>query len=117
MLAIEAATASAKAQELFNSSHNGFMAGRYAQQIVSTPGTKADYWDASSGEAPSPLEKLSGFTPNISSANPQVFRYTFRMLTWQATTVNGKKSNATGERISKDFVSSPARQSMRTLES
>ncbi|MGA9585956.1 MAG: DUF2950 family protein [Terracidiphilus sp.] len=107
LLAIDAAAAIAKAQELyFKSSHNGFTAGRYAQQIVSTPGTKDGlYWDASEGGAPSPLEKLAGFSANASSTNPQVFHgYMFRILTWQETAGKGGRGNVTSGNISKDFA-------------
>lgn len=112
LLAIDATAAIAKAQEL-KSSQNHYATGLYAQRIVSTPGTKDGlYWDASKGEAPSPLTKLSGFAPNASSANPQVFHgYTFRMLTGQGTTAKGNKNDVTDGRINKDFaiIASPAK--------
>ena len=104
LLAIDATVAIAKAQELYlKSSHNGYPAGRYAQQILSTPGTKDGlYWDASKGEAPSPLKQLSGFAPNASSTNPQVFHgYTFRMLTSQETR---SKDDLRAGRVTEDFA-------------
>jgi hypothetical protein len=114
LLAIDAAAAIAKAQELYvKSSHSGHAAGRYAQQIVSTPGTKDGlYWDASKGEAPSPLERLSGFAANAGSTQPHVFHgYTFRMFTSQRTAPKGNKNHVTDGRISGDFavIASPAK--------
>ena len=113
LLAIDASVAIAKAQELHvKSSHNGFTAGRYAQQIVTTPRTRDGlYWDASKGGVPSPLEKLSGFAPNATSTQPQVFHgYTFRILTSPGTGARGK-NDVTDGRITEDFaiIASPVK--------
>jgi hypothetical protein len=114
LLAIDATVTIAKAQELyFRSSDNGYAAGRYAQQIVGTPGTKDGlYWDASKGEARIPLEKQSGFAANASSTQPQVFHgYTFRLFTSQRTAARGTKNHVSDGRISEDFaiIASPAK--------
>jgi Protein of unknown function (DUF2950) len=114
LLAIDATAAIAKAQELyFRNSHDGYGSGRYAQQIVSTPGTKDGlYWDASKGEVPSPLGKLSGFAANTSSANPQVFHgYTFRIITSPERDAKASKNDVNDRRTDKDFVviASPAK--------
>jgi hypothetical protein len=113
LLAIDATAAIAKAQEAcFKSSRKRHVAGMYAQRIVSTPGTKDGlYWDASNGEAPSPLEKLSGFAASASSTNPQVFHgYTFRILTSQGSAAKGNNNYVPDGRITEDFavIASPA---------
>jgi hypothetical protein len=113
LLAIDATEAIAKAQELYSkSSHKRHVTGLYAQRIVSTPGTKDGlYWDASKGEAPSPLERLSGFAANASASSPLVFHgYTFRMVTSRGTAAKGNKNSVTDGRITEDFavIASPA---------
>jgi hypothetical protein len=96
LLAIDAVSAIANAQELyFKSSSDPRAAHQYAQRIISTPGTRDGlYWGVSEGQPSSPLGRLSDFMGNISHGEPQIFDgYSFRILAAQGEAAKGGQKN------------------------
>ena len=96
LLAIDACSAIANAQELyFRNAHHGKPPHEYAQTIISTPGKKDGlYWGASANEPASPLGNLQDFAKKaIAAAKPNaqpVFDgYSYRILTAQGDQANG----------------------------
>jgi hypothetical protein len=96
LTAIAACLATADAQQqYFSQTHDGDSAKQYAQRFVSDEGKQNGlYWNASEGQAPSPLGPLGNFAKAVgyrsSGDKPQPFNgYYFRILTKQGDKVQG----------------------------
>jgi len=92
LLAIDACSALANAQEIF---FNSGTAREYAQRIISTPGKEDGlYWPAREANAPSPLHHLSQLSKSSLASSPNddplvIDGYTLRVLTSQGDDAPG----------------------------
>jgi hypothetical protein len=96
LLAVDAVLAIADAEgTYFPKAHDGNPAHQYTQVIVSAPGKQDGlYWDASKGQDPSPLGKLSDFATSpiapLGPGEPQVLDgYSLRILAAQGAKAKG----------------------------
>jgi hypothetical protein len=111
LLAIDAVSAIANAQELyFKSAHDGKPAHEYAQKILSSPGKQDGlYWQAAKNQPSSPLG-LDGFAKDVISsiqpdADPTFDGYSFRILTAQGQNAGeGAKSYLAGRKMAGGFA-------------
>ena len=96
LLAIDACSALAKAQEVY---FNTGDAREYAQRVVSTPGMHDGlYWPAPQTQASSPLGRLSQFPKSSLASSPTdeplvIDGYTLRILTAQGDEAPGGAQN------------------------
>ena len=92
LLAIDACSALANAQEIY---FNSGTAREYAQRIISTPGKEDGlYWPAREANAPSPLHHLSQLPKSSLASSPNddplvIDGYTLRVLTAQGDEAQG----------------------------
>ena len=118
LLAIDAATSMANAEELYyRKSHDGKSLHQYAQIILSSPGKQDGlHWEAPEGAPSSPLGRLSEFVNSAQASTvdgtPVFDGYTFRILTAQgAGARSGSKSYVVGGKLRGGFaiIASPVK--------
>jgi hypothetical protein len=96
LLAIDAVSAMARAEDLyFKHHHDGAKDHQYAQKILSTPGKQDGlYWEVPQDEPSSPLGRLNDFAKDVVTSPqpgvPPIFDgYSFRVLTAQGDEAKG----------------------------
>jgi Protein of unknown function (DUF2950) len=108
LLAIDACSALANAQEIF---FNSGIEGEYAQRIISTPGKEDGlYWPAREVKAPSPLHHLGQLPKSSLASSPTddplvIDGYTLRVLTSQGDdALGGAKSYVVDGKMTEGFA-------------
>jgi Protein of unknown function (DUF2950) len=108
LLAIDACSALANAQEIY---FNSGTAREYAQRIISTPGKEDGlYWPAREANAPSPLHHLSQLPKSSLASSPNddplvIDGYTLRVLTAQGDdSQGGAKSYVVDGKMTNGFA-------------
>ncbi|HSY70627.1 MAG TPA: DUF2950 family protein, partial [Alloacidobacterium sp.] len=112
LLAIDAVSAIANAQELyFKSAHDGKPAHEYARKILSSPGKQDGlYWQVAKNQPSSPLGRVDDFAKDVISstqpdADPTFDGYSFRILTAQGQNAGeGAKSYLAGGKMAGGFA-------------
>jgi hypothetical protein len=108
LLAIDACSALANAQEIY---FNSGIAHEYAQRIISTPGKEDGlYWAAREAKTPSPLDHLSQLPKSSLASSPTddplvIDGYTLRVLTAQGDDApGGRKSYVVDGKMTDGFA-------------
>lgn len=111
LLAIDAISAMAKAEEVYYKHRRDDDGHRYAQKILSTPGTQDGlYWEVAEDQRASPLGRLNEFAQDVVASTkpgsePVFDGYTFRILTAQGDYAkDGAKSYLTDGKMTGGFA-------------